>query len=95
MTISLNRHHKNRLKRNRRFHWGRDLLKEPHRISQAVKAGFVKQGTTLAAYCRDNKIDDSNAHKALRGKWDGVKSKALIDKLTAAANVEITEHGDS
>ncbi len=29
-------HHRERLKANRRFHWGRDLKDEPKRLSQAV-----------------------------------------------------------
>lgn len=30
------RHHRERLKRNRRFHWGRDLAGEPRPLGMAV-----------------------------------------------------------
>ncbi len=36
MSIELKRHHRDRLKKNRRFHWGRDLLHEEKNLSKAI-----------------------------------------------------------
>lgn len=36
MGIAERRHHRKRLMRRRRFHWGRDLSAEPKRLRQAV-----------------------------------------------------------
>ena len=36
MGIAERRHHRERLMARRRFHWGRDLSKEPKRLRQAV-----------------------------------------------------------
>jgi len=35
---SLRRHHRARLKANRRFHWGRDLRQEPKALGQSIDA---------------------------------------------------------
>ena len=36
MSIAYQRHHRQRLKKNRRFHWGRDLIDNPKLLSMAV-----------------------------------------------------------
>jgi hypothetical protein len=36
MSLALKLHHRQRLKRNRRFYWGRDLGKEPKRLARVV-----------------------------------------------------------
>ena len=36
MKRALRRHHVARLKRSRRFHWGRDLAQEPKPLDRAV-----------------------------------------------------------
>lgn len=36
MSRSENRHHMERMKRNRRFHWGRDLSWEPANLGKAA-----------------------------------------------------------
>ena len=36
MTKELRRHHRERLKKKRRFHWSRDLSKEPKVLSRAI-----------------------------------------------------------
>lgn len=70
-------------------------MQEGKELTQEVRAGFIKQGTSLAAYCRDNNIDSSNVYKALRGKWNGKKSQALIKKLIDASKVDISKTQDS
>lgn len=34
--LAVRRHHRERLKKSRRFHWGRDLSSEPSRLGMAV-----------------------------------------------------------
>jgi len=53
-----------------------------------VKAGFVRQGTTLAAYCRDNNIDGGNVYRLLRGDWNGKKAKAIRSQLITASRID-------
>ena len=55
-----------------------------------VRAGFIKQGTNLSAYCRDNSIDGGNVYRLLRGEWNGEKAKLLRAQIMTAAKVEMT-----
>jgi hypothetical protein len=52
-----------------------------------VKAHFVGKGTTLAAWCRSNKIDQSNARQALLGSWDGPNGQAVRIALAKEAGL--------
>ncbi len=52
-----------------------------------VKAHFVGKGTTLAAWCRDNKVDQSHARQALLGSWDGPRGRAVRLKLATEAGI--------
>lgn len=36
MSLAMRRHHRERLKKDRRFHWGRDLSREPKYLAVAV-----------------------------------------------------------
>jgi hypothetical protein len=54
-------------------------------FSNVVRAGFIKRGTSLKAFCRENGIDDSHASKALLGKWQGEKATELKNRLMAAS----------
>ncbi len=56
-----------------------------------VKAHFVAKGTTLANWCRDNKVDQSNARQALLGSWDGPRGRAVRLKLAIEAGLAPTE----
>lgn len=51
----------------------------------AIRAGFVAQGTSFHAWCKDNGVDTSNAYKALSGKWTGPKAMELIIKIKVCA----------
>ena len=58
---------------------------ELHRL---VKAGFVAQGTTLEAHCRDvERYHPSNGYRALLGEWDGPKARRLRRRLAHAAGL--------
>jgi len=64
-------------------------------LRQQVRAGFIKQGSSLKAYCQDNDIDSSNAAKALVGKWAGVKATELVNSLIDASKADITKDKDN
>ncbi len=59
-----------------------------HGDLKIVRAGFVLQGTTMNIFCIRNGIDRRNAHKALVGKWSGVKGRELRNRLIDAARGE-------
>lgn len=66
-------------------------MQQPNKqLVNDVKAGFIKQGSSLHAYCKTNKIDNSNAYKALRGKWNGELGKNLRAQVIAAAQIAPT-----
>ncbi len=52
-----------------------------------VKAHFVGKGSTLAAWCRDNKVDQSHARQALLGSWDGPKGQKVRIALATEAGL--------
>lgn len=54
-----------------------------------VRAGFVQQGSTLGAWCRENNVWPSNARTSLYGSWDGPKAHALRKRLIDAAGLDI------
>lgn len=53
----------------------------------AVRSGFVAQGTTLTAWCRQREVNPSNARYALLGAWNGPKAKELRIKLIEASGI--------
>lgn len=58
-------------------------------LRNAVRAAFISEGTDLAEFCRDNKICDSNANKALSGKWSGLKARKLCLRLIEASGAKV------
>lgn len=60
---------------------GEDLL-------NAIKAGFVRQGTSYSRWCRENNVERTAARLAILGGWRGPKARKLIARITKAANVE-------
>ena len=52
-----------------------------------VRAGFVRQGATLAGWCREHGIRRQNAEKALQGTWTGPGARKLCGRLIEAAGV--------
>lgn len=65
-----------------------DSTKSCHRLN-TIRAGFVSQGTSLHAWCRQNGVDTSNAYKAISGKWSGAKAERLVAVLAAAAGASV------
>lgn len=65
-------------------------------LRNAVRAGFVNQDSSLAEYCRNNGICDSNANKALLGKkWNGKKAAELRLELVIASKIDLSQVGNS
>jgi hypothetical protein len=56
-------------------------------LLRTVRAGFVKQGSSLGTWCRTNDLHLSNARQALLGSWDGPAGRALRNRIIKAAGV--------
>lgn len=59
----------------------------------AIKAGFIRQGTSFTQWCREHDVDRQNARVAVLGGWRGPKASALIEKISKAAGVPAPEEG--
>lgn len=53
-----------------------------------VMAGFVRQGTTMTAWCRENGQSRVHARMALLGERNGPAARVLRARLLAAAQQE-------
>jgi hypothetical protein len=53
----------------------------------AVRAGFVRQGTTFNRWCQSHGVRRENARKALLGEWRGPKARILV-----ADSIKASEH---
>ena len=53
-----------------------------------IRSGFVRQGTTFGAWCRERGINRSNARQAVVGSWNGPKARALRQRLIKAARIQ-------
>jgi len=56
-----------------------------------VRVGFIKQRSSLNAFCTSTKEDYANARKALLGEWEGDKARELRTKIIEAAGIEFKE----
>jgi hypothetical protein len=56
-------------------------------LVRSVRAGFVMQGTTLGAYCRNHNIRLQHARSALLGGWNGPKGTQVREQLLQAAGL--------
>lgn len=54
-----------------------------------VRIGFIRQGTTLNAWCRDNGVLIGAARQALIGVWDGPKGRAMRRRIVRASGADI------
>lgn len=52
-----------------------------------VRAGFVRKGTSLGRWCRENGYRLQNARNALIGGWNGPKGQTVRATLIAAAGL--------
>ncbi|MFI3220660.1 MAG: hypothetical protein QX189_16305 [Methylococcales bacterium] len=58
---------------------------------RAIKANFILQGTSFTRFCRNNNVDPSNAIKALKGEWKGVRATEITKLITETVNVTCGE----
>lgn len=58
------------------------------KLHQEIRAGFVRQGTTLTRWCTENDLRLSNVRDAILGGWDGPKGQAIRAKVAKAAGVK-------
>jgi hypothetical protein len=56
-----------------------------------VKAGFLLQGTSLNRWCIEHNVLRQNAAHALKGVWNGDKSKELRKIIIEAAGLTCAE----
>ena len=52
-----------------------------------IRAGFVRQGTSLNAYLKSKKLHQGNTYKAFDGSWNGKKAQEFRKSLAQAANI--------
>jgi lambda repressor-like predicted transcriptional regulator len=53
----------------------------------SVRAGFIKQGSSLSEWCKENGYSASSARAALYGMWDGQKGRILRESLLVASGL--------
>lgn len=54
-----------------------------------VKAGFVRQNSSMSRWARDNDTHVSNVRNALLGSWDGPRGRAMRSRVAKAAGVKV------
>jgi hypothetical protein len=54
----------------------------------AIRGGFVSQGTSFAAWCRENGLHRPNVTKAILGDWAGPKAEVVRLAALAASKLE-------
>lgn len=52
-----------------------------------VRAGFVRQRSSLNKWCKANGARRQNARDALLGVWNGRKARLLIERLVTASQM--------
>lgn len=62
-------------------------IKPGPELYQKVRGGFIADGTTLAAWCREHGYSPTNARSALMGAWNGPKGRQLRRQLAEDSGV--------
>jgi len=62
-----------------------------NRLLKDVRASFIKQNTSLNAYCEKNRHVRQNVSSVLSGKWKGPKAKILVQSVLKAAFPETSD----
>ena len=70
---------------------GRTDRKALERRADAIRSGFVQQGTTLAAWCRGNGFHRPNVRKALMEEWTGPKAAAVVQAVMRASPMRASD----
>lgn len=64
-------------------------MQPSQQLLNEVRASFIRQGTSLKQFCRENNIDTSNIYRYLRGDHTGEKATAAIAPVLKAALPEL------
>jgi len=56
-----------------------------------VRARFARQGTSLAAFCRNKEIDGGNIYRFLRGEVNSAKAKQERIVVLNAVELEVID----
>lgn len=64
-----------------------DSFKSGQELYLAVRTGFVGQGSSLTAWCRENGINPTSARSVLIGTWNGPKGMALRSRIIDGAGI--------
>lgn len=54
----------------------------------AIRGGFVSQGSSLAAWCAENGLHRPNVVKAILGQWSGPKAERIREAVQRASRGE-------
>lgn len=55
----------------------------------AVRTGFIHQGSTFKAWCRQRGVDPGYAHRVINGHTNGPKAQMLREEILAAACADL------
>lgn len=77
----VSRKHRARLKRNRRFYWGRDLLQEPGMLSRTVETPC----TCSCWMCRPRKYDGETMQERRAKQDDGLVTESDLHREDATS----------
>ncbi len=53
-----------------------------------IRSGFISQGSSLAAWCREEGMNRGNVYKALLQEWRGTKADQIVQKVLSASGIE-------
>ncbi|MGD8111501.1 hypothetical protein [Vibrio sp. TRT 17S01] len=64
-------------------------VKTPLSVEQfnAIKSGFVKQGTSFSRWCQEHGLNRANTKSAILGSWNGPKACELRTKAAKASGL--------
>lgn len=61
---------------------------QPNRtLYLSVRAAFIRQGTSLAAWCRIHRYNQSNVAAALMGAWNGPAGQRIRQQVIKDSGV--------
>lgn len=63
----------------------KDAAEPSVELAREVRIGFMRQGTSLTAWVRENGIRIGDARMALIGVWNGPKGRALRERIVCAS----------
>ncbi|MFK5892861.1 MAG: hypothetical protein QM504_06545 [Pseudomonadota bacterium] len=59
-------------------------------LYKQIRAAFIMKDTSFGAWCKENKVNMTNAKTCLIGGWNGPKGQALKEKVIIASGITET-----